>query len=275
MIVTVLTENRACGPVSSAHGLSLHIRAGNRSILFDFGPDGDLLLRNAGILGIDLTRVDLAILSHGHDDHSGGMEAFLRLNNHAPVYVHRLAFAPHYSRRQAGLKRISPDPELLERYPSRFRLTEGVSSPEPELTLFSDAEGGELIPGSNRTLYEQDEQGLFTDRFLHEQDLLIREGEKLFLFGGCAHRGIVNILHRGKELGGMAPDAVFSGFHLTNPGLKRDEPEEFILRVGAALAGFPCRYFTGHCTGEGPYRILEEILGDRLTYLGCGLRFTV
>ena len=73
MVITVLAENRACGPVSCAHGLSLHIETGSRRILFDFGPDGDLLLRNAEALGVDLARVDLAFLSHGHDDHSGGL----------------------------------------------------------------------------------------------------------------------------------------------------------------------------------------------------------
>ena len=46
-------------------------------------------------------------------------------------------------------------------------------------------------------------------------------------------------------------------------------------RVGGALERFPSLYFTGHCTGEGPYRILKEILGDRLQYMGCGLRFTL
>ena len=273
MVVTVLAENRACGPADCAHGLSLHVETGSRNILFDFGPDGDLLLRNAEALGVDLAGVDLAILSHGHDDHSGGMEAFLRANDHAPVYVHRLAFAPHFSQRREGMKCISPDPAFRERYASRLHLTDGVFSPGAGLTLFSAPEGSGLSPGSNSTLYEQAEDSLIPDRFLHEQDLLIREGEKLFLFGGCAHRGILNILRRGEALAGRAPDAVFSGFHLTNPGLKRDEPEDFVRRVGAALDRFPSRYFTGHCTGEGPYRILKDILGDRLDYLGCGLRF--
>jgi 7,8-dihydropterin-6-yl-methyl-4-(beta-D-ribofuranosyl)aminobenzene 5'-phosphate synthase len=275
MTVTVLTENRACGSAECAHGLSLHLETGSRSILFDFGPEGDLLLRNARTLGIDLARVDLAILSHGHDDHSGGLEAFLRVNDHAPVYLHRLAFAPHFSQRREGLKCISPDPELLERYGTRLHLTNDVFSPGAGLTLFSDPEDSDLSPGSNGTLYEQAGDSLVPDRFLHEQDLLIREDEKLFLFGGCAHRGIVNILRRGEALAGRAPDAVFSGFHLTNPGLKRDEPEDFVRRVGGALERFPSRYFTGHCTGEGPYRILKEILGDRLQYMGCGLRFTL
>ena len=275
MIVTVLTENRACGPVSAAHGLSLHIQAGGQSILFDFGPDGDLLLRNAEALGVDLRTVELAVLSHGHDDHSGGMEAFLQLNDHAPVYCHTLAFRPHYSRRSAGLRNISPAPGLLERFPQRIRPVEGTIGIDANLTLFSEVTGRELISGSNSTLFEESDGKLIPDRFLHEQDLLVREEGKLALFAGCAHRGVVNILRRAEAVAGRTPDAVFSGFHLTNPGLGTDEPEDLISAVGAALAGFPTRYYSGHCTGEGPYRLLKTILGPRLEYLGCGLRFIV
>ena len=275
MVVTVLAENRACGPVDCAHGLSLHIRTGALNLLFDFGPDGDLLRRNAEALGVDLVRVDLAVLSHGHDDHSGGLEAFLRVNDHSPVYVHPLAFAPHYSQRAAGPKRISPDPALTARYPDRFRMVSENQEIAPGLTLFSDIPRLGPVSGANSTLFEEQEGKLVPDRFLHEQDLLIRDGDKLVLIAGCAHRGIADILRRAVEVGGRAPEAVFSGFHLTNPGLGRDEPEELVRAVAAELRQYPCRYYTGHCTGEGPFRILREELGDRVTYLGCGLRFTV
>lgn len=275
MVITVLAENKACGPTEGAHGLSLHIRTGNRSILFDFGPDGDLLRHNADAMGVDLQDVDLAILSHGHDDHSGGLETFLRCNDHAPVYVHPLAFNPHYSQRAAGLKRISPSPGLLQRCGGRICSVTGTREIDRDLTLFSNVTQVGPIPGSNSTLFEEQNGRLIPDRFLHEQDLLIREGTKLVLVAGCAHRGIVSILHSAMELAGRSPDAVFSGFHLTNPGLGLDEPEELVREAGYALAGFPARYFTGHCTGEGPFRILQGILGDRITYLGCGLRFTL
>ena len=275
MVVTVLAENRACGPVDCAHGLSLHIRTDTLSLLFDFGPDGDLLRRNAEALGVDLRTVDLAVLSHGHDDHSGGLETFLRVNDHAPVYVNPLAFAPHYSQRAAGPKRISPAPALPEQYPDRFRMVSENREIAPGLTLFSDIPHLGPVSGANSTLFEEREGELVPDRFLHEQDLLIREGDKLVLIAGCAHRGIADILRRAVELGGRAPEAVFSGFHLTNPGLGRDEPEELVRAVAAELRQYPSLYYTGHCTGEGPFSILKEELGDRVTYLGCGLRFTV
>ena len=275
MTVTVLVENRACGPADAAHGLSLYLQTGDQTVLFDVGPDGDLLLRNAEALGIDLRQVDLAVLSHGHDDHSGGLEAFLRANDRAPVYYQALAFQPHYSRRRTGLRNISPDPRLLAAYRDRLLPVRGTYFIDARFTLFSDVPEGGPVSGSNATLFAQEGDGLVPDRFLHEQDLLIREGEELFLIAGCAHRGIVNILRRAEALGGKAPSAVFSGFHLTNPGLGLDEPEELVRAVGTVLADFPTRYYTGHCTGDGPYRILADMLGDRLRYLSCGLRFAV
>jgi len=273
MELTVLLENTGPETLHCAHGLSLYLETGGKKILFDFGPSGELLLENARKLGVDLAAVDLAVLSHGHYDHAGGLEAFLGVNDRAPVYVHRLAFQPHLARREEGYRDIGADAALPERFPGRFVLTDGVWPVDENLTLFSDISGFALLSGSNAALLEKDGDAVIPDRFLHEQNLLIREGEALALVAGCAHRGIVNILARAEALAGRAPDLVFAGFHLTNPGRHTDEPEALVRAVGEALAERPCRYCTGHCTGQGPYGILEELLGGRLAYLGGGKRF--
>ena len=275
MVVTVLVENTSSGALRCAHGLSLHVRTGDRSILFDFGPDGELLAENAGKLGVDPAAVDTAVLSHGHNDHAGGLEAFFNLNSHAPVYAHKLAFGKHSAQRPYGRKDIGADPSLPEKYPGRFRLTEGTVSVGGGAILFYDVAGTALVSASNGTLYEGEGVGLQPDRFLHEQNLLLEAEGKLILIAGCAHRGIVNILRRAEEIKGRAPDAVFSGFHLTNPGLGTDEPEAFVRAVGEALRAFPSVYYTGHCTGEGPFLLLRETLGPRLIPLSCGARFEI
>ncbi|MDY0303692.1 MAG: MBL fold metallo-hydrolase, partial [Sphaerochaeta sp.] len=75
MRVTVLVENTSCkSSIGAQHGLSLFIETEDKRILFDMGAD-DLFLKNAEALGIDLKTVDLAILSHGHWDHGGGIAA--------------------------------------------------------------------------------------------------------------------------------------------------------------------------------------------------------
>ena len=80
MKITALVENTTNNPsLGTQHGLSLYIEANGRKILFDMGADG-LFLENAEKLGIDIAGVDLAIVSHGHDDHGGGLGVFLEKN---------------------------------------------------------------------------------------------------------------------------------------------------------------------------------------------------
>ena len=276
MKITVLVENKALDPrVKRAHGLSLYIETAGHTILFDFGPRGELLLQNAAALGVDLKAVDVAVLSHGHNDHSGGLEAFLECNGRAKVYIHKRAFLPHFANAGSGYNDISADPALPEKYAERIIWTKGAERIDDTLTLFSDVPEAVPMFSTNRTLYEQRDGDYVPDDFLHEQDLLIRENGKTVLLGGCAHRGITNILRRAEELEGRAPDAVFAGFHMTNPGAGVDEEAPVILRAGEKLKAWPCMYYTGHCTGEGPYEILRNSMGTQVAYMGCGTSFEI
>ena len=96
MKITVLVENNTINPdCESKHGLSLYIQTIKHCILFDFGPDGSTLLKNADVLGADLSNVDTAFLSHGHMDHGGGMNTFLKLNTNSKIYTRPDAFSAH------------------------------------------------------------------------------------------------------------------------------------------------------------------------------------
>ena len=70
MLITALVENTAKSELKTKHGLSLHIETKKHKLLFDLGPD-HTLFNNASLRGIDLTKVDTVILSHGHYDHGG------------------------------------------------------------------------------------------------------------------------------------------------------------------------------------------------------------
>lgn len=73
MKIVTLLENTACRPgLRAARGLSLYVETRRHRILFDMGPDPQFL-DNARELGIDLSTVDVAVLSHGHSDHGGGL----------------------------------------------------------------------------------------------------------------------------------------------------------------------------------------------------------
>ena len=112
MTITSLVENTSREDFPVEHGLSLHIRLEDgRQILFDMGQ-GNLFARNAEQLGIRLSEIDMAIVSHGHYVHGGGLGSFLELNPHAPVYLNSHAFEPHYSLRDKGLAYIGLNPKL-------------------------------------------------------------------------------------------------------------------------------------------------------------------
>lgn len=274
MVLTVLSENRSNSPFLGAeHGLSLYLEAGGRRLLFDMGASG-LFWENARKLGIDLSSVEMAFLSHGHDDHSGGLHIFLQGNAHAPVYLREGCFAPLFSRSGDGCRPIGPDPALASS--PRLVFTGMQERPAEGLFLFSDLRHRAHWPSTNRNLLLEEGGSLGPDPFLHEQYLLVQEGGSTLLLSGCAHRGIENIVARCAEHLGRAPDAVVSGFHLTSPRSGQAAGEAEVQAVGRALAAFPrTRYYTCHCTGERPFAQLQGALGGRLFPLHAGQRLTL
>lgn len=268
MRIAMLMENTACAPLfAHEHGLSCYVEANDKKLLFDMGQSG-LFMQNAAALGIALDEVDVAFVSHGHYDHGGGLKDFLMVNSHAPVYMHRRAFEPHFSQKLDGIKPIGLDKALMES--DRIILTDGVCKIDENMTLFSDIEGEECCPLGNRTLYEQKDGAYVPDCFAHEQSLVIREGNKTVLLTGCAHRGVVNICARAKSLIGADPDYVIGGMHLFSPSTGKSEPDENIHAVAARLAQTSSRYYTCHCTGQYAFELLQQTLGRRIAFLSAG-----
>ena len=268
-IVTLL-ENTACDAgLCAAHGLSLYIETPKHKILFDMGPD-DGFIGNAEKLGVDLSAVDIAVLSHGHYDHGGGLRAFSEVNSRADILIHTDAFGNFYAVRPGKEPAyIGLDPELWE-LESRVIPTADFVKLDDELTLFSDEP--EVFPAlaASAKLHVETPEGLRPDPFTHEQNLLVTAWGKSVLFAGCAHRGIVNILAGARERLGRLPDAVFGGFHFFELDPADPESARLIDDTGKALLDGETVYYTGHCTGEYAYERLHAILGDRLRHMSGG-----
>lgn len=267
MKIFSLVENTSTKGYPVEHGLSLYIqREHGETILFDMGQS-DLFAQNAERQGLDINEIDIAVVSHGHYDHGGGISTFLTLNDHAPIYLHREAFQPHYSLHEDGFHYIGLDSDLQTS--SRLIFCKDTTFIHDDTTLFAGIQGNSHLPTGNRRLFGPTKETL--DNFAHEQNLLIQENEKLILFAGCAHRGIINILRHAQALAGRMPTHVFAGMHLMKNGLSTQEEASFIRSFTQELLSFKdTQFYTMHCTGVEQYEVLHTFLQERICYFACG-----
>ncbi|MCQ2290040.1 MAG: MBL fold metallo-hydrolase [Muribaculaceae bacterium] len=271
MRITSLIENTSLCGFPTEHGLSLYIELNDGTrVLFDMGQ-GTLFAQNALRLGLNIADVDVAIVSHGHYDHGGGLEHFLTLNTKAKVFIHEQAFESHYSLRENGLHFIGINPELKAN--KRITLCSGTVDLGHGLTLFSGVNGTCCLPKGNRLLYGA---ARTHDRFEHEQNLIVKEGESMVLVAGCAHCGIVNILDHAEQMLHMRPTYLLAGMHLVKSGLSEEEENAFIGELSQHLLKRKwCQFHTMHCTGTDQFSKLKCIMGKQINYLSCGESITI
>lgn len=268
-IITLVENTSVCDNIGSKHGLSYYIETGEHKILVDVGPN-DLFYENAKKLGVDIEAVDTVVISHGHYDHGGGLDTFLRYNTTATVYAQKKAFEPHFAYEGEEPACVSIALNQFLKNHRQVRLVEDGFDIDEKLHLISNITGRICFAESNSNLCVISGSGVVPDDFAHEQALIIEEDDKLVLFGGCAHNGIINILDKACQRMGREMDYAISGLHLYSPGTGNYEKEETITELASRLEQLPTRIYTGHCTGQRAYEMLHEKLGDQVKYLAAG-----
>lgn len=253
-----LMENTSCTPeFASEHGLSLYIETAKHKILFDSGQS-PAFAENAARLGIDLGEVDLAILSHGHYDHGGGLAHFLEINDHASIYSSRYAFGQYYHGTE---KYIGLASELKGNI--RFVLTGDNVKIDDELELCSCNNYKTIHPIDSAGLTQRIVTDFVPDGFAHEQYLMIHDEGRKIVFSGCSHKGILNIVEW------LQPDVFVGGFHFMKQKIL-DGKNRVLDEAAEKLMHYDTTYYTCHCTGLEQYRYLKEKMGRRLNYIAAG-----
>ena len=263
MKIIALMENTACRPGYAAeHGLSLYIETKKHRILFDSGQSG-AFADNAEKCGLHLENVDIAVLSHGHYDHGGGLQRFLTVNDKAPVYVNEHAFVRFFD--TSSGRYIGLDPALADN--PRLILTGDTTPIDEHLSLFTCNEKTPAYPVDSAGLTEGTGSRARPDRFLHEQYLQIQEDGRTILFSGCSHKGILNLMTW------FQPDVLIGGFHFKNVTLPSEQNNSGCPRLdeaAAVLSQCPTIFYTCHCTGLAQYQYMKKQMGGQLRYLSAG-----
>lgn len=249
MKVVTLMENTASREgFRCEHGLSLYLETGSHKILFDAGQS-EAFAENAEKLGVDLSKVDFAVLSHGHYDHGGGLGKFMHIHPKAPVYVSRYAFEPHYSTNgYIGLDLSLQDHQRILTVAKETVIAEGIT-----LCHLHTA------PTDTAGLTVEEDGIRKPDDFRHEQYLMIHEHGKKILISGCSHKGILQIMEA------FHPDILIGGFHFM-----KIESEEVLETAARKLQEYDTVYYTGHCTGQKQFDYLKGVMGDKLHYIASG-----
>ncbi len=267
---------RACNGLSLL--ITLHKGDQNFKLLFDTGPDDGLVIENAERLDVSLRDVDAIVISHGHNDHYGGLLSVLDHINQPeiPVYVHPELFAPRATTMKNGEKildtgLITPEDiaahngKVFE-YDQPISILEDCALISGEVPRHTPYEKG--VPNALRQVdgkWEEDSQ------IIDERILVFNLKDKgLCVFTGCGHTGVVNAANHAIEL--LADPnihMIMGGFHLAGP--------TFQIRIDDTLSDLkkinPAYVVTGHCTGRLAQTKLTDLFEDRHIPYGVGTYF--
>ncbi|MBW1650132.1 MAG: MBL fold metallo-hydrolase [Deltaproteobacteria bacterium] len=292
MKITVLIENtKKEDKFIEEFGLSFYIEAGDKKILMDTGSS-DNFLKNAEIMGINPEYIDYAIISHGHYDHGGGISDVMNINNKARLYIHKKAFGDYYGNIGAKLpfivnsftfpfinkskkfsKYIGLDKKILKKYGRRIEFIEKFTQIDDNIFILTDICKKYPLAAGNKFLLVKKDNELEQDDFIHEIMLVIKEKDRLVLFSGCCHNGILNMIETVKKFKNESIKAVIGGFHLKINPYKNDIAGDVkdIEFIGEGLLKENIsEIYTGHCTGDKAYEILSQILKGRIKKLYTG-----
>lgn len=176
--MTVMYDNNPSQEgLETGWGFSCLIQGNEKTILFDTGGNGTLLLANMEKLGVHPEDIDLIVLSHIHGDHVGGLFSLLEQHPAIPVYL-PVSFPVSF---KTAVKKYGAD----------------IVEIQGALKICDDVYSSGELPGP-----------------IEEQALFVRTDNGLIIITGCAHSGIVSIVRKAKEL--LEDDVllVMGGFHL-------------------------------------------------------------
>ena len=190
LVLTILYDNyNHNSALKSAWGFACLIEGLDKTILFDTGGEGKILLENMKKMGKNPEDVDIVILSHDHGDHTGGMKMFLEQNNQVKVYI-----PESFPDKICSI--VTESGAILYKIKNHKKLSDN---------LYTTGEmGGQII----------------------EQSIVITTDKGNLVITGCAHPGIVDIVKKSAEIAGDDLLLVMGGFHLLRTD--QDEVKEII-----------------------------------------------
>lgn len=253
-------------------GFSCFIEADEKCILLDTGASG-LFLQNAQLMGIDLSELDYVVLSHGHWDHTWGLEDLMKLYFKNPgkprpaIMAHPGVFDRRVSGKGGEVGTLVDAHTLAGRFP--LQLGAEPAWITERLLWLGQIEQRYAFEKTEKPGFLLTPSGRESDPIVDDSALAYRTDEGLVIITGCSHSGICNIIEQARQFTGEERVIdVVGGTHLIDP------PEE---RMQATIDYFrrlqPRELHVGHCTSleakvalAGHLKVKEMHVGLQLEY---------
>ena len=214
-------------------GVSYYIEDGNEKILF-------VIIKNARKMNIDLSEVNKLVISHGHDDHTGGLKYFFEEKRNIELIAHPECF--DYKEDATGIYIGSPLPKKELSKVCRLNLSKEPVQISEHITYLGE------IPNLNdfETRYSIGKSivnGEKVDDTINDDSAIVYKSDKgLFVITGCSHSGICNILEYAKKVcNDNRIYGVIGGFHLFEVNARLDKTIDYLKENNIKLL-YPC-----HC----------------------------
>jgi 7,8-dihydropterin-6-yl-methyl-4-(beta-D-ribofuranosyl)aminobenzene 5'-phosphate synthase len=267
--VRILRDDECHTPgLRAGHGISMLVQTPETTFLLDTG-DSPEVWQNADTMGIDVSEVQCVVLSHGHYDHTGGLEELLKIVGGLPVIAHPGVFEAHWaidpdgSKRYVGTQKTQAEYEALG---AQFELSREAVPVGPGLLTSGEVPRRARPTAKQETLMVERDGELELDDFEDDLSVIVQLPQGTVILTGCAHAGLRNIARQCVRASGCENlRAIVGGTHL----YASDEAE--VREVARQLHMIAVDQIVPlHCTGAEGKKLLVKYFDGETLLAGTG-----
>jgi 7,8-dihydropterin-6-yl-methyl-4-(beta-D-ribofuranosyl)aminobenzene 5'-phosphate synthase len=243
------------------HGLSFWIENEDNVLLFDTGQTASVLSHNLNMLGLPLESINKIALSHGHDDHTGGLDLFFEQPKQILLYANQDFFTRRYSYRKKEYREISSpfDKDELSKH-FFLHLQDKPIELMPNLWTSGKIVKRPEKMGASEHHYIKPQDEYLPDPYADDLSLILKTKSGLVLICGCCHAGLLNTLYHIEETFQQPVQTVIGGSHLVS--FQNNDLDHVIEIIREKYPD--TQFYLNHCTGANAIQRLQEKLDNHV-----------